>query len=248
MLRPLLFFLFCVLSHAYAQPQTLNVFAAASLNEVFGELADAFETAQPGVSVQLSSAGSSTLATQIVQGAPADVFASADLKTLLRVVEEAEARVFARTDLTLIVALKSPITSVEDLATQDYALVLADENVPVGRYARRVLSDLNALYGADFSEAVLSRLVSNETSVRQAATKVMLGEADATFVYKTDLSNLENVRELELTQLLDAETLKAEYYIAVLPDTAQSELAAAFVDFVLSDARAILQMHGFDVP
>ena len=248
MLRPLFFFLLCVLSHAYAQPQTLNVFAAASLNEVFSDVADAFEVAQLGVSVQLNSAGSSILATQIEQGAPADVFASADLETLLRVVGEAEARVFARTDLTLIVALRSPITSVEDLAMQDYALVLADENVPVGRYARHVLSDLNALYGATFSEAVLSKLASNETSVRQAATKVMLGEADATFVYKTDLSNLENVRELELTQLLDAETLKAEYYIAVLPNAAQGELAAAFVDFILGDARAILQMHGFDVP
>ena len=232
------------------QAQTLDVFAAASLNEVFMDLGKAFEAERPGMSVRLNSAGSAVLATQLVQGAAADVFASADLETLLRIVSEGEARAFASTSLTLIVAAQSSLQTIEDLSTEDYLLVLAAENVPVGRYARQVLDELNEVHGPDFSAAVLARLVSNEASVRQAATKVMLGEADATFVYSTDLASLdlEAVRELGLTQSLEPEQLRASYYIAVTPNAAQPELAAAFLDFVLGEGQGILQEYGFGGP
>lgn len=244
------FCLFGIVQVGIVQAQTLDVFAAASLNEVFAELGKAFEAKQSGVDVRLNSAGSAVLATQLIQGAPADVFASADLETLLRVVSMGEARAFASTSVTLIIALQSPLNSIKDLSTEDYLLVLADKNVPVGRYARQVLDALNEVYGPDFSKNVLSRLVSNESSVRQAATKVMLAEADATFVYRTDLASLDlaRVRELELSQVLDPEQVRASYYIAVIPNAAQPELAAKFLDFVLGEAQAILRDYGFGGP
>ena len=224
-----------------AQAQTLNVFAASSLLESFTQLAEAFEARHEGVDVRLNVAGSAVLAAQIGQGAPADVFASADLDTLLRVVDAEQVRAFAANEIVLITAKASAVQALPDL-TQPHLLVLAGENVPIGNYAREVLGRLESLYGAGYADTVLANLVSEETNVRQAAAKVELGEADATFVYATDAPQLENVNIINLP---DEVAVRADYYVATV-DTAQLELAEVFLAFLgAEEGRRILKGYGF---
>ncbi|MCY3505858.1 MAG: molybdate ABC transporter substrate-binding protein [Chloroflexi bacterium] len=219
--------------------ETITVFAAASLTEAFGELAAAFEAEHPGVTVRLSFAGSATLRTQILEGAPADVFASASpdevaaLDVAGLVVEE---RGLATN--TLVVATgEDGIGSFEELALPGLRLVLAAEAVPAGRYARESL----ALAGSDFAGRVLANVRSNEASVRATLAKVELGEADAAIVYASDLRAAdEGVRAIAIPERF---RVAAEYRIALL---SESDGARAFVAFVTSArGMATLARHGF---
>ena len=229
------------------QPRgTITVFAAASLTEAFGELADAFETAHPGVTVRLSFSGSATLRTQVLEGAPADVFASAspyeveELDAAGLVIEE---RRFAANSLVVAAAEGATgISSFGNLAEPSLRLVLAAEDVPAGRYARELVAlvDLDGAFGSGFAERVFANVRSNETNVRAALAKVELGEADAAIVYTTDLAAADGVRAVAVPDRFPTST---EYRIALL---AESEMARAFVGFVTSpEGAAILARHGF---
>jgi molybdate transport system substrate-binding protein len=226
--------------------QELNVFAASSLTNAFEEIAAEFEAQHPDTDIVFNFAGSSTLATQMIQGAPADVFASAD-DTQMQVVADAgllekEAAIFTRNRLVVIMPSDSEIERLEDLAKPGVLLVLAESKVPVGKYSRRVLENLNETYGADFSEKVLANLVSEEPNVKQVATKVELGEADAAIVYVTDAATLQRVRTIEIP---DDANVTASYPIAALKGE-QKELAQKFVQFVLSqEGQDILVKFGF---
>ncbi len=225
--------------------QSLTVFAASSLTEAFNEMAGAFEAANPGVNVDLNFAGSSTLSTQILQGAPADVFASADVRQMEAVAGEVTGtpRRFAGNSLVIVTPEGSSLQTPEDLAEPGTLLVLAGPDVPAGRYALESLDKLNALYGDDFSARVLKNLVSEETNVRQVAAKVALGEADAAIVYATDAAVVEGIRTIDLP---DAYNVEAAYTIAVVKESTQRELGERFLEFVLSDeGQAILARHGF---
>jgi molybdate transport system substrate-binding protein len=230
-----------------APAQELTVFAASSLTEAFEEIALRFERQHDGAEVRLNFDGSSTLATQIAAGAPADVFASAD-ETQMRVVvaeglTEAEPQVFARNRLVLITAEGAGITRLEGLAEPGVLLVLAAPEVPVGSYAREALARMNEVYGADFSERVLANVVSEESNVRQLVLKVTLGEADAAIVYATDGAIAEGVRTLAIPKNLN---VVGRYLVAALADARSPELARAFVELVLSDeGQAILGSYGF---
>ena len=235
--------LWLTLSFTFAQ--TITVFAASSLTEAFNEMAQTFEAANPGVNVDLNFAGSSTLSTQISQGAPADVFASADERQMEAVAGEVEGapQRFAGNSLVIVTPEGSSLSTPEDLAEPGTLLVLAGPDVPVGRYALEVLENLDARYGEDFSARVLKNLVSEETNVRQAAAKVALGEADAAIVYATDAAVTEGIRVIDIP---DAYNIEAAYTIAVVKGSAQRELAERFLEFVLSDeGRAILARYGF---
>jgi molybdate transport system substrate-binding protein len=197
------------------------------------------------VDVIFNYAASSTLAFQINQGAPVDVFASADVDTMLDVQNEENIQIFAMNRLVVINS-NPDIQTLEDLATRDYLLVLTGEEVPAGKYARQVLVQLEGLYGSDFSEKVLEHLVSNEANVHQAATKVALGEADVSIVYVTDAQALENVQSITIP--VDYNVL-ADYPIAVLSESQSLALAEVFVDFVLSkEGQEILERYGFIKP
>ncbi len=241
----------CVLTvllvSSLALAQDLTVFAASSLTEAFEEIASVFEGQNEGVEVLLSFDGSSTLATQIVQGAPADVFASADENQMQVVVDEgltaSEPQIFTGNRLVLITPEGSDITRLEQLAEPGVLLVLAAPNVPVGNYAREALEKMNAAYGADFSKRVLENLVSEESNVRQVSLKVELGEADAAIVYATDATIAEGVHAIDIPDDLN---VLGTYPITTLRGSAQPELAQAFVDLVLSDeGRTILTERGF---
>ncbi len=239
----ILVFLLSLISVTYAQE--LAVFAASSLTESFEAVAAAFE-AEQGVEVVLNFAGSSTLSTQILQGAPADVFASADEAQMGMVAEagllKGEPQTFAQNRLVVITPAGSAIQTLRDLAEPGVLLVLAGPNVPAGRYALEVLGRLNAVYGADFSARVLANLVSEETNVRQVAAKVGLGEADAALVYATDAAVLSGVDIIEIPA---AYNVTARYPIAVLADSGHPELASAFVEFVQTSGQETLAERGF---
>lgn len=226
--------------------ETITVFAAASLTEAFGELAAAFEAEHPGVRVRLSFAGSATLRAQVLEGAPADVFASASPEEVAAldaaglVVEE---RALA-TNTLVIAAGQDGIETFEELGEPGLRLVLAAEDVPAGRYAREslALADADGALGPEFARRVLANVRSNETNVRATLAKVELGEADAAIVYASDLrAAAGNVRAVAIPERF---RVTAEYRIALL---SEGDGARAFVAFATSpEGSATLARHGFE--
>jgi molybdate transport system substrate-binding protein len=228
---------------AAQESQTLTVFAAASLTDAFEEVATAFEAENPGVDVLFNFAGSSDLAAQLAEGAPADVFASAN-NTQMNVARDAERiagrpHTFVKNRLVLIVPADNSdgITTLRDLANEGIQLVIAAPDVPVRTYTDTLLERLAAdpAYGEEYLTAVLANVVSEEQNVRQVSAKVALGEADAGIVYVSDVTpDISN--EVIAIPIPDYLNTIATYPIATTNDTANPELAQAFVDYVLSDA------------
>jgi len=238
----------CASNAPGSDPIPLTVFAAASLTEAFSEIAITFESANPGVDVTLNFAGSNTLRAQIEQGAGADVFASANTKEMESLVANGLVRnaphIFLTNRLVVITPVENPagLSTFDELAHPGLKLVLAAEEVPVGRYSRQVLDNV----GSDFNAQVLKNVVSNENNVKQVLAKVQLGEADAGIVYASD-----TVAEPELSVIeIPAEwNVLAEYPIAAMKNSSQPEMAADFVVFVLSDkGQSILKKWGFSTP
>lgn len=231
---------------------SLTVFAAASLTDAFSEIGEAFEAANPEVGVEFNFAGSSALRAQIEEGAPADVFASANTEHMGRLVEEdlvVEPTVFVHNSLVVIAPERNAaaLETLADLAKPGLKLVLAAEQVPVGGYAREMLANADAdpEFGTGFSDAVLANLVSNESNVKQVVAKVQLGEADAGIVYGSDVTP-DVASELHAIEVPDSVNVVADYPIGVLKDASDPELAQAFVAFVLStEGQTILAKWGF---
>jgi molybdate transport system substrate-binding protein len=227
----------------------LNVYAASSLSEAFGEIERLYEQSNPGVDVSVTFAGSQVLRLQIEQGALADVFASANEAHMQALVDAGlarESRVFARNDLVIIVPPDNPadIESLEDLAHAN-RVVLGTANVPVGQYARQVLRLAAPTSGEGFEAMVLSRVASEESNARLARAKVELGEADAAIVYRTDAGASERVRVVEIPAELN---VIAAYPMAVLERTRARAAAEAWVELVESpEGRSLLARHGFIV-
>jgi molybdate transport system substrate-binding protein len=235
------------------ESRTLNVFAAASLTNAFTQLGKDFETANPGVSVVFNFAGSQALRTQIEEGAPADVFASAN-KTEMEMlvtsahVTEGRPQVFLNNRLIVILPADNPagLEKLEDLANSGIKLVFAAEEVPVGKYARQVLDQMNGQFGDDFKDKVIANVVSNEDNVKQVVAKVQLGEADAGIVYTSDAVAAPELKTIEIPPELN---VIAEYPIATLSQSVNPDLADAFIAYVLSDeGQAVLQKWGFASP
>ncbi|WP_372595535.1 molybdate ABC transporter substrate-binding protein [Actinotalea sp.] len=220
----------------------ITVLAAASLTEVFESLGEAFEQAHPGAYVTFSFAGSSALATQIEQGAPADVFASASEATMDLVVEAGavlEPVTFATNSMQIVVPVDNPagVSGLADLARTDVRVALCQQDVPCGVTARRVLS----------SAGVAVTPVTLESDVRATLVKVELGEVDAAIVYRTDaLAAGDSVLAIPVPDDVNDSTA---YPIAVVSGSSRQETAQAFVDFVLSaeGARALADA-GFGSP
>jgi molybdate transport system substrate-binding protein len=222
-----------------SEPGELKVFAAASLTAAFGELGRRY-TAANGTKVTFNFAGSQALATQLRQGAPADVFASADLANMDRVKDlVAPPQHFASNLLQIVVERGNPmgVKGLEDLAGKDLKVVLAAEEVPAGRYARQVLDQA----GVDV------RPVSLEDSVKAVVTKVSLGEADAGIVYVTDVTA--GGDRVEGVQIPKGQNLTATYPIATVTASRRQTQAQAFVDLVRSaEGQQVLRQHGFLPP
>jgi len=235
------------LAHGCAErpEQTLTVLAAASLTEPFEEIAHVFEHEHPGVRVELSFASSGALRSQIESGAVADVFASAsaeDAEALVREGLASSSKTFAYNSVVVAVPPNGRVHSLSDLAERGVRVVVASEHAPIGRYAREVLSRLNSsgLYGEQFERKVWNNVVSEEDTTKHVYAKVVLGEADAAFVYRTDITN-----ETEFIQIPKEYNVRATYEIVVLDDT--NPYAEEFEEFVLSPrGQSILVAYGFE--
>jgi molybdate transport system substrate-binding protein len=232
-------------------PRTLTVFAAASLTGSFGEIGKAFEAANPGVTVTFNFAGTQALATQLTQGAKADVFASANHTYMDNMVKAnlvaAGYKDFVTNVLEVILPSNNPanLQTLQDLAKPGIKLVLEDKSVPAGAYSLTILDNLgkDTTYGADFKTKVLANVVSNETDVKQVVAKVQLGEADAGIVYVTDAIAAPTLKTIVIPANFN---VIAKYPIAALTNAPQPDLAAAFVVYVLSpDGQTIMKKWGF---
>jgi molybdate transport system substrate-binding protein len=237
---------------AFAQ-ETLTVFAAASLTDAFEKIATEFEAENTGVEVIFNFGASSSLATQIIEGAPADVFASANTRQM-QVVQDAglitgQPRTFVKNRLALIVPIDNPanIQALSDIANPDVKLVIAAPEVPVREYTNTMLNRMSAspLYGEGFKEAVLANVVSEEDNVRQVTLKVALGEADAGIVYLSDVTP--DVRnQIQALAIPDTFNTIATYPIAAVNTSSQPELSQEFIRYVISDkGQEILVKWGF---
>ncbi|KSU53788.1 molybdate ABC transporter substrate-binding protein [Microbacterium enclense] len=216
---------------------TLEVYAAASLQRSFDEIAAAFEAVHPGVTVSTVYDGSSTLATQIGEGAPADVFASADEKNMAKVEASApDPQLFAANTLVVAVPAGNPgaVASLADLARVTTVLCAAE--VPCGAASATLLSNA----GVTVAPA------SAEQNVTAVLTKVAAGEADAGLVYATDVVGRDDVEAIVPE---GADAVVNRYPIATLTDAPNPAAASAFVTFVLSDeGQKVLADAGFRAP
>lgn len=222
----------------------LTVYAAASLTASFNDLAKEFEKANPGVDVKpIDYDGSSTLATQIIGGAPADVFASADQANMQKVASAsltaATPSVFASNTLQIAVAPGNPkhITGLKDLANPGIKVVLCAPAVPCGAAAHKLLD----------ADGITVKPVSEEQNVTAVITKVGTGNADAGLVYVTDVKAAAG--QVDGVTIPDADKAINQYVIAPVKGAQNLPVARAFVSFVLSSAgQAVLAKYGFAKP
>jgi len=221
----------------------LNVFAASSLTKAFNTEKANLEKADSGLSLTYNFAGSQALVTQIQQGAPADVFASADTSSMQRLVDAGlvEApKTFARNLLEIAVAPGNPkkIASLADLEKTGVALVLADASVPAGKYARQA-----------FAKAGLPapKPVSDELDVKSTLAQLTLGEADAVVVYVSDVKGAGD--EVTGITIPDAQNVLATYPIAAVKASKNRAAAEAFVDEIATGSgQEVLAAAGFMPP
>lgn len=222
---------------------TLTVFAAASLTDVFQELGERLEDENPGLDVRFSFAGSSTLATQITQGAPADVFASANPQQMAVVTDAGLAAgdpvVVAGNVLEIAVPPGNPggVTGLADFADPELTLAVCAPAVPCGAAAQQVFAAAGITAVPD----------TEEEDVRAALTKVELGEVDAALVYASDVASAGAA--VEGIAVPEADEAVNDYPICTLRDAPNPEAARAFVDLVRSDAgQRVLRDAGFRAP
>ncbi|MCA0178452.1 MAG: molybdate ABC transporter substrate-binding protein [Actinobacteria bacterium] len=217
----------------------LTVLAAASLRDVFVTIGKDFEAAHPGTKITFSFGPSSGLATQIVNGSPADVFASASAATMKTAADAGAvdaSRLFARNSMTIVVPKDNPakVDDLSDLADSTVKVAICAAEVPCGVAAHKV-----------FDTAKLSvKPISEEADVSAVLTKVSLGEVDAGIVYVTDASSAKD--KVQAVEIPAADNATTDYPIAVVKDSAHHDLAQQFTDFVLApEAAKVLADAGF---
>lgn len=229
-------------THGSASPgsATVDVYAAASLTDVFTQLAQAYESAHPGIAIRLTFAGSSDLAAQINEGAPADVFASANEQQMTAAGEhiDGDAMLFASNTLTIAVPEGNPggVTGFASLTDPDLAVVVCAPEVPCGA----ATAALESLLGVSLSP------VSELSNVTDVLGSVASGEADAGLVYVTDLARADGVEGIAIS---GADAAVTSYPIAVMNTGDARDAARGFVDYVVgSQGRATLASAGFATP
>jgi molybdate transport system substrate-binding protein len=229
----------------------LTIFGAASLKGALEKAKAAYEAANPGATLTLSTDSSTALETQIEQGAPADVFLSADTKNPQKLVDAglaAGAAVpFAGNVLTVIVPADNPaeIRSPADLAKAGVKVIAAGDEVPITKYATQLVGNLakESGYPADFAAAYAKNVVSKEDNVKAVVAKVELGEGDAGIVYVTDAVASAKVRAIDVPA---AANVPATYAGVVVKASEDAAAAQAFLDWLTgSEGQVILAGFGF---
>jgi molybdate transport system substrate-binding protein len=237
-----------------AEAVDLTVYGAASLKGVLETATAAYEAANPGTTLTVSTDSSAALATQIEQGAPADVFLSADTRNPAALVTKGLADgdpvTFAGNVLTIVVPADNPggIASPMDLAKPGIRIIAAGDEVPITKYATQLVDNLAGLegYPAGFAAAYAANVASKEDNVKALIAKVELGEGDAGIVYATDARASDEVTTVEVP---DSANVPATYEGVVVKGSAHPEAARAFLTwFAGPDGQAILASFGFVPP
>jgi molybdate transport system substrate-binding protein len=232
----------------------LTVFAAASLAGVLNKVKPAYESTHAGTTLTMSTDSSAALEAKIEQGAPADVFLSADTANPQKLVQKGlsagEAIVFAVNRLAIIVASGNPggIASPADLAKPGVKVIAAGDEVPITKYALQLVDNLarEPGYPADFAAAYGRNVVSKEDNVKAVIGKVELGEGDAAIVYATDAKASTKVTTVDIPE---GANVPASYAGAVIGASSHQEAAKAFLGWLTSpDGQAVLSSFGFLAP
>ena len=232
----------------------LTVFGAASLKGALEKARAAYETANPGTTLTISTDSSSALETQIEQGAPVDVFLSADTTNPMKLIDaglaDRPAVAFAGNELTLIVptANKGAITTPADLARSWLKIIAAGNEVPITKYAMQLVNNLanEAGYPADFVAAYTANIVSREDNVKAVVAKIELGEGDAGIVYVTDAKASTKVARIDVPETAN---VPATYSGVVIKASTNATAAQGFLDwFAGPGGQAILGESGFLPP
>lgn len=235
-------------------PVALTIYGAASLKGVLDKVKTAYETANPGTTLTISTDSSATLETQIEQGAPADVFLSADTSNPKRLVDNGLAAgapvVFARNELTVIVPAANPagITSPADLGRAGVKVIAAADSVPISMYASVLIDNLARVagYPSFFATRYSANIASREDNVKAIVAKIELGEGDAGIVYVTDAKASSKVKIVDVP---DATNVPATYAGVVIKASKSAPAAQAFLTwFAGPDGQAILSTFGFLPP
>jgi molybdate transport system substrate-binding protein len=220
----------------------VTVFAAASLTEALTDEQTTLKTEQPGLDITNNFAGSGALVTQIQQGAPADVIATADTSSMQKLVDAGlveDPVTFAKNKLEILVAPGNPlnIKGPSDLSRSDVKFVTEDDTVPAGKYAAQALS----------AAGVTANPVSKETDVKSAVAKVTSGEADATIVYQTDVTAAGS--KGTGVPIPDDQNVIATYPIAIVKASGNQAAAAAYIDAIVNGSgQQALSYRGFLPP
>jgi molybdate transport system substrate-binding protein len=237
-----------------AAPAALTIYGAASLKGVLDKVKTAYETANPGTTLTISTDSSATLETQIEQGAPADVFLSADTTNPKKLVDKrlaaGAAVTFAGNKLTVIVPTTNPagITTPADLAKTGVKVIAAGDAVPITKYATQLVANLakEAGYPADFAAKYTANIASKEDNVKAIVAKIELGEGDAGIVYVTDAKASTKVMTIDVPATA---SVPATYAGVVVKASRSAAAAQAFLTwFAGPDGQAILSTFGFLSP
>jgi molybdate transport system substrate-binding protein len=232
----------------------LTIFGAASLGKVLEQVKGAYEAASPGSKLTISTDSSAALEMQIEQGAPADIFLSADTTNPKKLIDggfaDGDAIPFAGNKLTIITPQGNPagLTSPFDLAKDGIRVVAAQDEVPISTYTKQVIEKLAGAEGApaDFAARYAANVVSKEENVSALRTKVELGEGDAGIVYVTDAAASHKVDTIDIP---DPQNVAATYAGVVVKASQDAEAAHAFLDWLSgTDGQAILEQFGFLPP
>ncbi len=233
------------------EPTEVLVLGAASLQGALEQAAKAYEGATPGVTITVATGSSAALATRVEQGAPGDVFLSADTRNPERLVAggfaDGEPVAFATNSLAVVVPAGDPaqLASPADLARPGVLVIAAGEGVPITGYASRLVANLALQpgYPADFADAYAANVVSREPNVKAVIAKLELGEGDAGIVYLTDARASSGVTPLEVPE---GANVSATYAGVVLRESRHPEAAAAFLAWMAGPGgREILGPMGF---
>ena len=232
----------------------LNILAAASLKGALDAAKTTYEASHAGVTLAISTDSSVALETKIEQGAPADVFLSADSANPQKLVDggfaTGDAVVFAGNELTVIVPKVNPadIASPADLAKAGVRIIGAGEAVPITRYAKLLVQNLarEAGYPAGFEAAYLANVVSMEENVKAVVAKIALGQGDAAIVYRTDAKGSTDVLPIDVPPTAN---VAASYAGVIVKASANPAAAQGFLDWLAgSEGQAVLATFGFLPP
>jgi molybdate transport system substrate-binding protein len=236
------------------QAVELTVFAAASLQDTLDAVTTVYTDAVPGTTLVIATDSSAALRTQIQEGAPADVFLSADTANPDALVDRGlvtgDTVAYAGNSLALVVPTENPagIRSPADLGNEGVQVIAAGPEVPITTYAEQVLTSLSKMpgYPAGYIESYAANVVSEEENVRSVLTKLELGEGDAGFVYQTDAQSSLRVTAIPIPE---AANVSATYVGCVIATSDHAEEATAFLEWLAGPVgQAVLGEFGFVAP